>query len=123
MSCDCDPCEGVSFATSNREGIPQITHNSDEERFYLFDFSTFPEVAGGETISDPTGAILEPSSGGSLVLSDEQVTTSIVDSVPAGQGVLVKLSGALRGEQYLISCRVVFSGGSTASIHVRVYVE
>jgi len=86
---------------------------------YIFDFSNFPEVLNGETISNPVVSV----SGSGLTTSGVIVTTSKIEGVPTGQGVLTTVSGGSAGSSYEITCQVDMSGGDVRVVKGIIVVE
>lgn len=86
-----------------------IEKRADWSRIYQFDFTTFAEVSGGETISSPS----VPAVSGLTI-----GTPSAADGV-----VSVRISGGTAGTKYTVTCTVTTSGGSTLSIEGRLSVK
>lgn len=92
---------------------------------YVFDFSRFPEVVAGGTLTSPT---IDASSPAGLTLSSATVTDAdeTVDSsgtvVKAGKGLKVAVSGGTAGETYMLETRATV-GVATRVVKGRVVVE
>lgn len=84
---------------------------ANEVRSYVFDFSQFPEVVDGETLSSPT----VPAVSG-LAIGSPTVLTSAVDYVASGKGIKVTISGGTAGTSYTVVCRATTSGGATLEV-------
>ena len=98
--------------------VPQVVTLHDEETRYLqFDFSDFPEVKAGATLSSPT---MQSVSG--LTFGSPTVSNAITDGVPAGQGVLVQVTASTAGT-YVFYCKATFSTGGDGSVRVKVIVD
>jgi hypothetical protein len=93
---------------SNEIHIPTLEKIAAEARAYVFDFSRYPEVISGETISSP----VTPAVSG-LTIGSPTVTSATIDGVPSGKGVKVTISSGTAGTTYTVDCRVTTSGGST----------
>lgn len=91
---------------------------ASSERTYVFDFSAFPEVKAGETLSSPVVTI-SPSGGVSVSVSasvsttDTQGDTGIIST---GKCVLVELTGGSKNLTYSVECKVNTSAGAVLTI-------
>lgn len=85
---------------------------------YVFDFSGFPEFAAGETLASAA----TPTVSG-LTIGTPAVTSAIVDGVPAGKGIQVRVSGGTANTEYTVACRGTFSGGSIREIRLKLEVN
>jgi hypothetical protein len=84
---------------------------------YLFNFTKFPELRAGETISTP----VVPAVSG-LTIGSPAVTTVERDGITAGKAVEVTISGGTSGTTYEVECYVNTSGGSRRSVIGRIVV-
>lgn len=94
-----------------------LTKYAVEVVSYQFDFSDFPEVVAGETLSSPN----VPAVSG-LTIGTPAVTVAERDGVAAGKGVAVTVSGGTAGTTYTITATAVTSGGSTRAVRGRIRV-
>lgn len=85
---------------------------------YLFDFSNFPEVVSGETLSSPS----VPAVPG-LTIGTPAVTSEIRDGIAAGKAVEVTISGGAADTIYEVQCAVATSGGSTRIVKGALAVD
>lgn len=85
---------------------------------FLFDFSTFPEFDGGETLGTPS----VPAVSG-LTIGTPAVTSAARDYVDAGKGIAVTISGGTAGTTYSVACTGTFSGGAVRTVKGRIAVE
>lgn len=85
---------------------------------YLFDFTPFPEIVAGETIS----SVSVPAVSG-LTIGSPAVTAALTDGVAAGKGVEVAISGGTAGTTYAVSCRATMSGGAIREIRLSLTVR
>lgn len=90
----------------------------EDVRLYVFDFSAFPELAAGETLSSPS----VPAVSG-LVIGTPQVTEVTRDGVAAGKAVEVTISGGTSDTTYEVACSVSTSGGSTLTVRGKLAVD
>jgi hypothetical protein len=79
-----------------------------EVRLYVFDFSSFPEVLAGETLSAPS----VPAVSG-LTIGSPAVTSVIRDGIAAGKAVEVTIAGGTDGTSYDVEASASTSGGSS----------
>jgi hypothetical protein len=84
-----------------------------EARLYLFDFSRFPEVIAGETLSSPAVPASDPAG---LTIGSAAVSAVVRDGIPAGQAVEVMISGGTADVTYEVEGRAVTSGGATLAV-------
>jgi hypothetical protein len=99
---------------ANRMPADSLTKTERESRYFLFDFSKTPEVRAGWTLSSPAVHVDTGLTAGTPAVSDE-----LFDGVPAGEGVIVLLSGGDEDEDYDVSCTAVAtSGARSATIEV-----
>lgn len=94
--------------------------DSSEVISYLFDFSNFPEVVAGETLSNPTVTVTV---GSGLTVGSPAVTTVERDEVAAGAGVAVTVSSGTPGTTYTLECKVTTSGGAQRVVKGEIVVE
>lgn len=87
---------------------------------YLFDFSKFPEVIAGETLSSPAISVADPSG---LTVGSPAVTLVVRDGIAAGKGVQVTISAGSSGETYTVQCDATTSGGSKRSVQGLIEVK
>lgn len=73
-----------------------------EARYFVFDFSGFPELAGSAVLLTSPAPFTRGGAG--LVLGTPGVTTSVVDGIPAGKAVLVRIAGGTRDATPALSC-------------------
>jgi hypothetical protein len=101
--------------------IPVISLPKDttEVVSYLFDFSNFPEVVAGETLSSPSVS----SSPSGLTVGTPAVTAAERDGVAAGEGVAVTVSGGTASTTYSLECSVTTSGGSVRVVKGEIVAE
>lgn len=99
---------------------PSKIKGPSEIRTYLFDFSNFPEVAGGGTLSFPTA----PAVAG-LTFGTATITTADDDDVDAGKGVWLRVSGGTADTDYTIAVRVTVTdvNGNTSAPEVRLNLK
>ena len=96
-----------------------------EVRAYGFDFSKFPEVMSGETLSSPTVTV----SPTGPTIGTPTVTTVPFDPgrgaelIQTGKGVKVSVSAGTAGVSYTLTCTVTTSGGATLKILGTLAVE
>lgn len=98
--------------------VVEKTKGPSETIGYLFDFTVFPEIAAGETISSAS----VPAVSG-LTIGTPAVTTAIKDGVAAGKAVQVTISGGTDQTTYTVSCFGTTSGGSVREIRMSLYVD
>ncbi len=94
------------------------TKTAAEVVVFVFDFSNFPEIVAGETISSTT----VPAVSG-ITIGTPAVLTEETDGVPEGEGVAVTISAGTVGTDYTVDCRIVTSGGSTRAVRGVVAVR
>ncbi len=94
--------------------------DSSEVISYLFDYSNFPEVLAGETLSSPT---VTATVGSGLTIGTPNVTLVERDEVAAGEGVEVTISSGTAGTTYTLECRCTTSGGSQRVVKGQLVVE
>jgi plastocyanin len=98
--------------------LPQVVTLHDEETRYLqFDFSDFPEVNAGATLSSPAMSTVT-----GLTFGSPAVTSTATDGVTAGKGVVVQVTASTAGT-YTIYCTVTLSSGGTASVRAKIIVD
>jgi hypothetical protein len=95
-----------------------VPKDASEAVSYLFDFSAFPEVKAGGTLSSPS----VPAVTG-LTIGSPAVTAVERDDVAAGQGVQVLISGGTATTTYDVECSAAISGGVTRVVKGRIVVE
>lgn len=93
--------------------------DASETVSFLFDFSRFPEVREGETLSSPSVT----SSPSGLTVGSPAVTSSRRDGVPAGQGVAVTISSGSAGTSYSLEALATTSGGAIRCVKGVLKVE
>lgn len=93
--------------------------DTSETVSYLFDFSRFPEVKAGETLSSPS--VTASPSG--LTVGSPAVTAAARDGVPAGQGVAVTISSGSASATYSLECLATTSGGAVRCVKGVLLVE
>lgn len=99
-------------------------------RKFVFDFSNFPEVAAGASLSNlrvtgPGGAVLTGLSVGTVVVLPADFTDSD-GTVPAGEGVRVPLragDAARAGTDYVVECWAETPTGDLLAVSGRVAVR
>lgn len=84
-----------------------------ENRLYVFDFSDFPEVLAGETLSLP---VVPASSPTGLTIGTPAVSAVARGDVPAGQAVEVMISGGTAGIDYQVEGQATTSGGAKLAV-------
>jgi hypothetical protein len=105
------------------------TKAPDEIIAVVFDFSNFPEVVGGATISSavvsgPGGQSLTGlTAGAPTVLAIAATVDSLGNTVAAGKGVQVAISGGGIGDDVIIACAATLSTGSIAVIQGKIAVR
>ncbi len=96
---------------------------------FVFDFSTFPEVIAGATItsavvSGPGGSALSGLVAGTpAVLTAAAIVDADSNTVAAGKGVRCTLSGGSAGSDVLVECAATLSTGSVAVVQGKVAVR
>lgn len=70
-----------------------------DDRDFLFDYSSAPELVDGDTID--SAAIV---GGTGLSIGPATKTTEVRDKIPAGLAVQVRISGWVAGEEYNLAC-------------------
>ncbi len=115
-----------SFPRMSRIQYDTLPQDTSETVLYVFDFSRFPEIVGGETLSapeidepDPTGLTL----GAPVVTTVDRVVDEHGTTVPAGQGVEIAITGGVAGTTYALECRATTSGGSVRVVKGAIAVE
>lgn len=99
--------------------------DASEVILFIFDFTRFPEVVAGGTLTSPT---IDASSPVGLTLGSATVTDAdeVVDSagtvVDAGKGLKVTVSGGTAGTEYTLEARATVSG-ATRVVKGHVVVE
>lgn len=96
-----------------------------EVRSYGFDFSQFPEVAAGETLSSPSVSVSPsgPTIGTPEVIAADYYPGGGATMIRSGKGVKVTISGGTAATSYTLSCTVTSSGGATLKIVGTLAVE
>lgn len=110
-------------APSMQEPIAKDTYPKDSSEVidYQFDYSNFPEIQGGDTI---TGTPVVPASiPAGLIIGTPAVTVAAFDGVAAGKGVKVRISGGTAGTTYEIECQATFASGALRVVKGRIVVE
>jgi hypothetical protein len=112
----------------NMSAIQYDTRVKDttETILYVFDFSRFPELVAGETISSPSVPASSPTGltiGSPTVTVADQVVFTNGGVVEAGQGVQVTLSGGTAGVTYALECSITTSGGAVRVVKGSLIVE
>jgi hypothetical protein len=98
--------------------------DASETILFVFDFSRFPEVVGGETLSNPTvDAVAGLTIGAPAVTTTDQVVFSNGQKVAAGKGVQVAISGGTAGQTYALECHAATSGGANRDVKGSLVVE
>jgi hypothetical protein len=98
--------------------------DASEVILFVFDFSRFPELVAGETLSSPSvPAVSGLTIGSPTVTVADQVVFSNGQVVAAGQGVQVTVSGGTASTTYAIECHCTTSGGATRVIKGSIVVE
>jgi hypothetical protein len=98
--------------------------DASEVILYVFDFSRFPELVAGETLSSPSiPAVSGLTIGTPTVTVADQVVFSNGQVVEAGQGVQVTVSGGTAATTYSLECHCTTSGGATRVIKGSIVVE
>lgn len=105
------------------------TKTPDEVLAVVFDFSNFPEIVAGATISSAvvsgpgrvplTGLV----AGVPSVLTSAAVVDSLGNTVAAGKGVQVALAGGGAGDDVIVSCAATLSTGSVATVQGKIAVR
>lgn len=88
-----------------------VTKDESDDRFFLADFSGFPEVRAGRTVSSCT-----ISGGSGLTIGTPAVLTAEEDGIAAGKGVSVRISGGTAGTTYTFEFRGTLSNGSVVVV-------
>jgi len=105
------------------------TKTPTEVVLFVFDFTNFPEVVAGATISSavvsgPGGQALSGLVAGTpAVLSAAAVIDGDGNTVAAGKGVQCTLAGGSAGSDVLVECAVTLSTGSVAVVQGKVAVR
>lgn len=94
------------------------TKKVSEVVLFVFDFSNFPEVEAGETLSNPS----VPAVSG-LTIGSPAITAAETDGIAAGKALQVSISGGTAGTDYTVSAYVTTSGGSTRGVEGVVAVR
>lgn len=74
------------------------------------DFSNFPEVLGGASLSAPAINLLSGTASG-ITFGTPAITSTIFDSIPIGQAVAVNVTLTTKG-QYTFECHVTMSSNT-----------
>lgn len=91
-------------------------------RRFVFDYSNFPEVVAGETLSAPAiTAVSGLTFGSPAVLAAPFVYDEDGSTVATGKGVSVLVTAAAAGD-YDVTCLVTASGGGTLPLRDRLKV-
>jgi hypothetical protein len=106
-----------------RKGYAELVQlGVGETRAMVFDFSNFPEVVAGETLSAPsTPAVAGVTFGTPTVLAAAFTYDEDGAQVASGKGVKVNVTGGTAGE-YVVRCVVTASGGGTLIVADRLKV-
>lgn len=105
------------------------TKTPDQVLAVVFDFTNFPEVVAGATISSavisgPAGAALTGITAGTpSVLAAAAVIDSQSNTVAAGKGVRVALAGGGAGDDVIVQCAATLSTGSIATVQGKIAVR
>lgn len=86
----------------NEMSTDTIPKTPTEARYFAFDFSKFPELAGAaELLSDPA-PVIRGASG--LTVGTPTVLAVAFDGIVAGKGVKVRISGGSDDDTVSLSC-------------------
>lgn len=100
--------------SDNRTVEVHTQYASEAAVIYCFDFTNFPEVLSGQTISTPVMPAVSGVTFGTPTITAATFTqynpNGTTSTVAAGKGVLVAITIAAAGV-YTIDCTVVPSGG------------
>lgn len=105
------------------------TKTPDEIVALVFDFTNFPEIVAGATISSavvsgPGGAPLTGLAAGTpAVLAAAATIDSLGNTVAAGKGVECALSGGGAGDDVIVQCAATLSTGSKAVVQGKIAVR
>jgi hypothetical protein len=89
----------------------------DEVLTYLFDFSNFPEIQAGDTITDQ-----EIPEVAGLDIGTPVVTVAVDRGIPAGQAVKVMIGGGTADQDYTLKCKATTSGGAVMVVKGKLEV-
>jgi hypothetical protein len=103
--------------------VKTLKFYTGELRCVGFDFSEFPEVVEGETLSSPSVSA-DPglTAGSPEVLTADFVPGDGDPTIASGKGVKVSLTASAAGT-YDVTCQVTTSGGSTLKIRGKAAFE
>ena len=86
-----------------------------DDRDFLFDYSTAPELVAGDTIET---AVLVGGDG--LTKGAAAKTAAKLDGIEAGQAVQARISGWAAGNVYTLACVATLNTGRTLTIPARL---
>lgn len=94
-----------------------LSKTVSDDRDFLFDLTSVPEIVQGATVSSAT--IL---GGTGLTIGPPAVLATTTDGIAANKGVSVEISGGSDDTDYNLACRAVLSTGRIVVIPARVSV-
>ena len=83
-----------------------------EVRTVPFNYSNFPEILGGDTLSSATVT----GNPGGLTVGSASVSAAVVDGIPIGQAILAVVSGGTDGVDYALTCLATTAAGSVLEV-------
>lgn len=94
-----------------------LTKTESDDRDYLFDLQTAPEIVAGATCS--SGTI---TGGSGLTFGTPAVLASEIDGIAIGKGMSVRISGGSDDTTYSFALKVTLSSGRIVVIPCRLVV-